>query len=409
MGAPNFDRVMETAPSREISEQSLADLQQAFVTFSQVSEQLSESYQMLESRVIELSGELATVSEQRMRELSEKERLADQLESLLNLLPAGVVVVDNSGRIRRLNPTAQKLLQTDDGPIKEGQPWVRVIQACFKPRQHDGHEISLHDGRMVSIETCALENAGQLILLTDQTETRALQAQVSRHERLTAMGRMVASLAHQIRTPLSAAMLYASNLKNPKVSEAVRGQFVDKLIGRLHHLEQQVQDMLVFVKGECKLIHRLKVDELFAAMQDNLSLKLSQFPGSVEWCDNSQGVEVQCQKDALVSALCNLVMNAFEAMPSEPAIHVEASLDGERLHVRIRDQGPGMDAATLQQIREPFFTTKSQGTGLGLPVVIAIARAHQGDCHIESQTGQGTTVTLTLPVRTRSQRERITP
>ena len=403
MGAPNFDRIIETAPPKEISEQSLADLQQAFMTFSQVSEQLTESYQMLESRVIELSGELATVSEQRMRELSEKERLADQLESLLNLLPAGVVVVDNSGRIGRLNPTAQKLLQTQAVPLLEGQPWVKVIQASFKPRQHDGHEISLQDGRLVSIETCALENAGQLILLTDQTETRALQAQVSRHERLTAMGRMVASLAHQIRTPLSAAMLYASNLKNPKVSQAVREQFVDKLIGRLHHLEQQVQDMLVFVKGECKLIHRLKVADLFAAMQDNLSLKLSQFPDSIEWHDNSQGVDVQCQKDALVSALCNLVMNAFEAMPSDPHIRIHASQEEGRLHLRIRDEGPGMDEATLQQIREPFFTTKSQGTGLGIPVVMAIARAHHGSCQIESQTGQGTVVTLILPIRTPSQ------
>lgn len=403
MGAPGFDRIIETAPPKEISEQSLADLQQAFMTFSQVSEQLTESYQMLESRVIELSGELATVSEQRMRELSEKERLADQLESLLNLLPAGVVVVDNSGRIGRLNPTAQKLLQTEAVPVLEGQPWVRVIQASFKPRQHDGHEISLQDGRLVSIETCALENAGQLILLTDQTETRALQAQVSRHERLTAMGRMVASLAHQIRTPLSAAMLYASNLKNPKVSQPMREQFVDKLIGRLHHLEQQVQDMLVFVKGECKLIHRLEVVDLFSAMQDNLSLKLSQFPDSITWQDNSHGVEVQCQKDALVSALCNLVMNAFEAMPAKPNIDICANLVDGRLHLTVRDQGPGMDEATLQQIREPFFTTKSQGTGLGIPVVMAIARAHQGSCQIDSQTGHGTVVTLILPIKTPSQ------
>ncbi|MHA7878428.1 MAG: sensor histidine kinase [Saccharospirillum sp.] len=406
MGAPNFDRIIETAPPKEISEQSLADLQQAFMTFSQVSEQLTESYQMLESRVIELSGELATVSEQRMRELSEKERLADQLESLLNLLPAGVVVVDNSGRIRRSNPAARDLLQTTALPELEGQPWVKVIQASFKPRQYDGHEISLQDGRLVSIETCALENAGQLILLTDQTETRALQAQVSRHERLTAMGRMVASLAHQIRTPLSAAMLYASNLKNPKVSQTVREQFVDKLIGRLHHLEQQVQDMLVFVKGECKLIHRLGVAELFAAMQENLSLKLSQFPGSIEWQNNSEGAVIQCQKDALVSALCNLAMNAYEAMPQAPRIRIEARAIGAQLTVSIQDWGPGMEEGTLAQVREPFFTTKSQGTGLGIPVVMAIARAHQGRIDIDSQAGQGTTVTLTIPIKPSPQPER---
>ena len=399
MAAPKFDSVSPTDTLGNVSDRSLEDLQQAFHTFTQVSEQLTESYQMLESRVLELSGELATVSEQRMRELSEKERLADQLESLLNLLPAGVVVVDNTGIIRRVNPAAQSLLGGETLSDLVGEAWVRIIRHAFKPRQNDGHEISLVDGRLVSIETCALDNAGQLILLSDQTETRALQAQLSRHERLTAMGRMVASLAHQIRTPLSAAMLYASNLKNPKVSQPVREQFVDKLIGRLHHLEQQVQDMLIFVKGECKLIHRMSVPELFQAMADNLSLKLQQFPGSVEWIDDSNDGEIQCQQDALISALCNLVNNAFESIPVDPHIRIEARREDARLCLEVADNGPGMDEATLRQIQEPFFTTKSHGTGLGIPVVMAIVRAHQGEFQIDSRPGHGTTVRLMLPLR----------
>lgn len=399
MGAPEFDSLMQKPAPESIRDRSLADLQQAFHTFTQMSDQLTESYQLLESRVLELSGELATVSEQRMQELSEKERLADQLESLLNLLPAGVVVVDNTGIVRRVNPAAQSLLVRDTLPELVGLPWGRVIRQTFKPRQNDGHEISLVDGRLVSIETCALDNAGQLILLSDQTQTRALQAKLSRHERLTAMGRMVASLAHQIRTPLSAALLYASNLKNPKVSEPVREQFVDKLIGRLHHLEQQVQDMLIFVKGECQLIHRLSVTDLFSIMADNLSARTAQFPNALQWTNAAPEVELQCQKDALVSALCNLINNAFEASPNDPSIEIAAERRGERLRLTIRDQGPGMDEQTLAQIQEPFFTTKSHGTGLGIPVVMAVIRAHQGDFEIDSQPGAGTVVHLNLPIR----------
>lgn len=399
MGVPQFDNRNARQLSKEMSEQSLSDLKQAFATFNQVSEQLTESYQMLESRVVELSGELATVSEQRMQELSEKERLADQLESLLNLLPAGVIVIDNTGRISRINPAAEDLLRSEPSSRLIGEPWVRIIRHAFKPRQDDGHEISLVDGRLVSIETCALDNAGQLILLTDQTETRALQAQLSRHERLSAMGRMVASLAHQIRTPLSAAMLYASNLKNPRVSQPVREQFVDKLLGRLHHLEQQVQDMLVFVKGECKLIHKVTVAELFSAMQDNLSVLIQQHPDALEWQDHSDGVELQCQKDALVSALSNLVTNAFEAIRSNPRISIMAREEAARLVLTISDNGPGMDESTLNQVTEPFFTTKSHGTGLGIPVVMAVTRAHNGDFNINSQPGEGTQVVLTFPVK----------
>lgn len=399
MGAPEFDSLMQKPAPEAMRDRSLADLQQAFVTFTQMSEQLTESYELLEGRVLELSGELASVSEQRMQELSEKERLADQLESLLNLLPAGVVVVDNTGIVRRVNPAAQALLVSTQLPELIGLPWGRVIRQTFKPRQNDGHEISLADGRLVSIETCALDNSGQLILLSDQTQTRALQAKLSRHERLTAMGRMVASLAHQIRTPLSAALLYASNLKNPRVSDTVRVQFVDKLIGRLHHLEQQVQDMLIFVKGECQLVHRLSVGELFNVMADNLSARIAQYPDALQWQNEAASVELQCQKDALVSALCNLINNAFEASPSNPQILIAAEQRGERLRLTIRDQGPGMDAQTLAQIREPFFTTKSHGTGLGIPVVMAVIRAHQGDFEIDSQPGEGTVVQLNLPIR----------
>jgi len=315
------------------------------------------------------------------------------------LLPAGVIVIDNTGRISRINPAAESLLKNDTLPRLIGEPWVRIIRHAFKPRQNDGHEISLVDGRLVSIETCALDNAGQLILLTDQTQTRALQAQLSRHERLSAMGRMVASLAHQIRTPLSAAMLYASNLKNPKVSQSVREQFVDKLLGRLHHLEQQVQDMLVFVKGECKLIHKLTAEALFAGMQDNLSVVMQQHPDALSWVDDSDGALVQCQKDALVSALSNLVNNAFESIRSEPRIQVIARHQSGQLVLTIADNGPGMDAATVDQITEPFFTTKSHGTGLGLPVVIAVTRAHQGQFTIHSHPGEGTQVSLSLPVK----------
>lgn len=88
------------------------------------------------------------------------------------------------------------------------------------------------------------------MLLTDLTETRQLQEQLARHERLSALGRMVASLAHQIRTPLSAAMLYAGHLQEGVLPAKTRQRFAGRLKDRLHELEHQVRDMLVFARGE---------------------------------------------------------------------------------------------------------------------------------------------------------------
>jgi two-component system sensor histidine kinase FlrB len=229
-------------------------LEQAFALFSQMSTQLTDSYGLLEARVTELKGELAVVSAQRMQELAEKERLANRLQNLLDLLPGGVIVIDGTGMVREANPAALDLL----GEPLIGMLWRHVIARCFAPREDDGHEISLKDGRRLSIATRSLDaEPGQLVLLNDLTETRHLQSQLARHERLSSLGRMVASLAHQIRTPLSAAMIYASHLAEQALSVETQQRFAGRLKERLHELEHQVRDMLVFARGELPLTDRV--------------------------------------------------------------------------------------------------------------------------------------------------------
>ena len=200
-------------------EQDDAAVDSALELFNRMSRQITDSYRTLESRVNQLSGELNQESLQRQQELEEKERLADRLSTLLNALPAGVVVLDSQGVVTQTNPAAIALL----GEPLDGTRWVDVIHRCFAPRRDDGHEVSLKDGRRVSIEIRTMENQpGQLILLTDLTETRHLQAQLAHAQRLSAMGKMVASLAHQIRTPLSAAILYGGHLSQDDLDEEMR-------------------------------------------------------------------------------------------------------------------------------------------------------------------------------------------
>src|SRR5690606_18469512 len=105
------------------------------------------------------------------------------------------------------------------------------------------------------------------VLLTDLTETRRLQDQLARHERLSALGRMVASLAHQIRTPLSAALLYASHLSEQELPFEQQQRFAGRLKERLHELEHQVRDMLVFARGELPLPDRIAPHALFEALR----------------------------------------------------------------------------------------------------------------------------------------------
>ncbi|MGQ5486993.1 response regulator [Photobacterium damselae] len=186
-------------------------------------------------------------------------------------MPTGVLLLDATGRILDANPEAHHLL---DEPLI-GERWIDIIKRAFAPQDDDGHEVSLHNGRKVKLAISA-SSEGQLIFITDMTETRLLQSRLSELQRLSSLGKMVASLAHQVRTPLSSAMLYASHLGSEQLAPATRQRFQGKLVDRLHDLEKQVSDMLLFAKGgDNKVVTRFSLESLLNCLEaliDTLAL-----------------------------------------------------------------------------------------------------------------------------------------
>lgn len=369
------------------------EVDSALDLFNQMSRQITDSYRTLESRVNQLSGELTAESLQRQRELEQKEQLADRLQTLLSALPAGVVVLDSQGVISQTNPAAVALL----GEPLDGQRWVDIIQRCFAPRRDDGHEVSLKDGRRVSIEIRTMENQpGQLILLTDLTETRQLQSQLAHAQRLSAMGRMVASLAHQIRTPLSAAILYGGHLGQDDLDDELRQRCASRLMSRLTHLEQQVRDMLIFARGETRLAEELPgaaLEEAIRAASESIGTASGH---SVMVESDLQGSCLMCNRDALVGACTNLINNSIEAGASE--VCVVLSEENSELVISVEDNGPGFEPAEAARMMEAFYTTKSHGTGLGLAVVQAVVKAHQGRFVIQPGAVGGARATIAIPL-----------
>ncbi|NLY57692.1 MAG: PAS domain-containing protein [Gammaproteobacteria bacterium] len=372
------------------------DLEQAYALFSRMSEQLRESQGLLEQQVAQLKAELAEVSAKRTRELAEKARLAGRLQNLLDLLPGGVIVLDGRGVVRETNPVARELL----GEPLEGQLWRELIRDRFAPRDDDYHEVSLRSGRRVSIATRSLRGEpGQIILLTDLTETRQLQAQLARNERLSALGRMVASLAHQIRTPLSTALLYASHLNQPELSGTHRQRFSQRLKDRLQTIELQVRDMLMFAKGDLPLNNQVTAQSLFAELQQQAETLISESGADCRWDDRAPaGVRLLCNQETLIGAALNLIENAIQAGAPTPRLKVIQRLQEGRLSISVVDGGRGMSREELARIGEPFYTTRDQGTGLGVSVVKSVAQAHGGAFMLRSRAGQGSWAELVLPV-----------
>ena len=164
--------------------------------------------------------------------------------------PSAVIVIDERGVIKKANESALQMLNVEK---LEGRKWFEVINEGFRPQKDDGQEISTVSGKKLQVLTRPLAH-GQLIEMTDQTATRELTDKVHHMERLSSLGRMAASLAHQIRTPLSAAILYAANLGNAKLPVQSRALFQKKLMSRLEALEAQVSDILMYARSgaDCK-------------------------------------------------------------------------------------------------------------------------------------------------------------
>lgn len=369
-------------------------LTDAFRMFNELSQNLSISYQGLEEQVAKLHCELAAARSERLKTLEEKEKLANRLEKILAALPAGVIVLDVTGKIVDCNEMAVDFLGE---PLKE-LPWSEVVARSMITVSDNPHERRLLNGKRVNMTCRQLENdTGQIILLSDVSEMQALQALLNQQKQLSSMGEMVASMAHQVRTPLATAILYASQMTNPALNHDKRQRFSRKILERLQYLERQVNDMLIFAKDG-----RLAMESFFlSGLLDHLSEALKDYAGQcgITWriINDAEDDVMLGNQDALRGALMNILNNAVDAIGRGGDIQIRVSQFDDNVRFVIEDDGPGMAPELCQRIFEPFFSTKTSGTGLGLAVVDSVVRAHGGQCECISTLGRGTVFALTLP------------
>lgn len=370
-------------------QQKTERLTDAFRVFNELSENLAQSYQGLQEQVAYLNRQLAAARSERLATLIEKEKLASRLQQILAALPAAVILLDEHNQIVDCNAHAISCL----GEPLLGQSWPLIMERSLLPVPASPHERQLNDGRIVSLTRNRLDNAAEhIILLSDVSELRNLQDRLSQQKHLSAMGEMVASLAHQVRTPLSTAILYASQLTQPKIHELKRQQFSEKILERLHHLERQVNDMLIYAKQGRLAMQGFSWRQMLRHLED----RMEGFEGV--FILNNQIVEdtVVGNEDALRGAMMNLLNNAIDS--GADVISLVAVQVARSIELTLQDNGPGIEPSRQERLFEPFYTTKTQGTGLGLAVVDSVIKAHKGSVSCRSSLGQGTAFVLRLPI-----------
>jgi len=381
--------------------QQVRELQEAFQAFNQLSSNLSSSYHALEQRTEQLTESLAASNGDRRRQRSEKERLADRLATLIDALPGGVVVLDGEEQISSYNPVAAELL----GEPLLGINWQSVLKRNQQTGGDEHGELQLKGGRRIVVSMRQLESEpGTIILLQDVTQTHQLEQALNRQQRLTAMGEMSASMAHQVRTPLASALLYISHLKRPALKEIDRLQVAEKIHARLKHMEHMVNDMLLFARGESEVeAEVIDLSDLLDAIEQTLAPQLEAC-GAQLTIENGAGDRMLLgNRDALLGALLNLATNAIQARCAGLRLRLGITTQAESITLTLHDNGPGIPTALQGKIFDPFYTTRSDGTGLGLAVVRRIIDAHGGVVDVTSEEGRGASFAVTLPASARLQ------
>lgn len=357
-----------TVPSAEA--QRLAE---AFSVFNQVSADLSTAYAQLQQQAAAMTERMALLQE---------------------ALPAGVLILDGTGRIVQANPAATRMLE---GPL-EGQMWPEVERRSLAPSDLPGEFLASapSPGRL-ALTVSALDSAGgRIVLLHDISEAHRLKTQAARTERLAVMGEMVAQLAHQLRTPLAAALLYAGNLENPDLLPASRAAIAEKTVSRLRYLERLIRDMLMFARGEALGREQIDMQELLKEIRHTIEPIAHERGAGFSVIDEAVSLSFSGNRKELVGALENLLENALQAAGKGGEVTLELRDTPDQIDFIVRDNGAGMEAAVVARLFEPFFTTRETGTGLGLAIARTVARAHGGGIEASSEPGRGTEFVFTI-------------
>jgi len=377
--------------------QDPAQLVAAFEQFGRLSDQLQQSYQELDNRAAALTEQLASAQDERLKQLAEKEQLAHHLQTLLNALPVGVLLVDERGVITTANPVAELFLEQS----LIGKDWRRVY--AHSVSRHSEQDLFLNSGRILSLKRQSLDvttdknNQGEIILLDDISEQRMLEGLADRQNRLAAMGQMAAGLAHQLRTPLASAVLYASQLDQFTADNPKQNKAVEKVRTCMRYLEKLINDMLMYAKGGEFAEQKFQLNDLLVTFNTRIENTIREKNTQLTIISQLNDIQLTGSLDALVSVLINLLENAMQASEGDCKVELEAYQQADYLILAVRDNGPGLSVDQQTKIFEPFFTQREGGTGLGLSVAQSIVQAHHGDLLVRSQPGKGSSFYICLP------------
>ena len=216
-------------------------------------------------------------------------------------------------------------------------------------------------------------------------------------ERIAALGRAAAEVAHEVKNPLAGLLLYSLHLRDMLEKPSEEAVLVDKILDTINHLNRRVEHILGFARPLRLTPQSANLNQIIHDILELLRARVIANTIEVRLSLDEQNVSWMIDESSMRGALMNLIVNAIEAMPAGGTLSIASHWTYGKLQLEIADTGHGIGEEEMKNIFEPFYTTKEQGLGLGMPYAKKIIEQHGGSIAIDSEPGAGTTIRVTLP------------
>jgi signal transduction histidine kinase len=371
-------------------------------------------------------------------------RLAQEkgfLETVFNAIQEGIIVTDSKGRITYLNDAACELfgleagdavgkrldervrgldwesLTQSGGPVSRDMeifyPANRFINFYIVPLMIEHRDSVAGDAvpgpprsatpkAFASRHAAAGEQVGHAMILRDITESRRSAQQTLESERLNALTLLAAGVAHEIGNPLNSLHIHLQLMERKvrKLKGEARRELqesIDVARAEIGRLDSIVTQFLRAIRPSKPQLHPENVNAIVDEAVRFFAPEIHDRDVVVEQELRSDLPLLQLDRDQIKQAFYNVIKNSFEAMKRRGILRIRTDMDDTHVLISFIDTGGGMSPENLSRVFEPYFTTKSSGTGLGLLIVRRIVREHGGELSIESSQGKGLTLTIRLP------------
>ena len=361
-----------------------------FDGLGRASDALEQGHRELTGQVVRLTAELEAARLARREELEAKAQLLERFATVLDALPGGVLIIDDAGVVTESNPQAVEML----GEPVDGQSWEFIkARGSFVAQ-----DVFCFGGRRFNVSFRELSESETVVLFTDITSQHILQRELGRKSRLSALGEMAARLAHQIRTPLSSTMLYVDQLRID-IDPEKRQRICEALSAQLSQTERLISSMLGFVRGSSRDFKPTSIESILELAVCGCDARIEGDNTTLMIDLKDPGLEVLGDATELASVIGNVIDNAIAACGTAGQIKLWAGqVSDKTLLIQVTDNGSGIPVEALEQVFDPFFTTRANGTGLGLAVLASVVQQHGGTVHAANHAGGGAEFSILLPI-----------